>query len=106
MVLPARILATVIIVVSAFVRPSKVFAHAGPCAAPEPFNGFWGVGQFQVRQRVAGIPLLAMTRFSYRQIRYSPCAGGMPVLPLGIGEAALAWGSLSSTTGAAGGFCK
>ncbi|WP_437743970.1 hypothetical protein WME73_02520 [Sorangium sp. So ce302] len=91
-VMPARILAIAIIVASAFVRPSKVFAHAGPCAAPEPFNGFWGVGQLQVRQRVAGIPILATTRFSYRQIRYSPCAGGVPVFPLGIGEASMSVG--------------
>ncbi|WP_437977577.1 hypothetical protein WMF11_12075 [Sorangium sp. So ce295] len=90
--MPARILATAILVASAFVRPSKVFAHEGPCTAPEPFNGFWGGGQVQVRERVAGIPLLATTRFSYRQIRYSPCASGMRVFPLGVGEASISVG--------------
>jgi hypothetical protein len=92
MVMPVRSLAVAIIVASAFVRPSKVFAHEGPCAAPEPFNGFWGGGQVQVRERVAGIPLLATTRFSYRQIRYSPCAGGLPVLPPGVGDASMSVG--------------
>ncbi|WP_437985708.1 hypothetical protein [Sorangium sp. So ce117] len=92
MVMPARILATAIIVASAFVRPSKVFAHEAPCTAPEPFNGFWGGGQVQVRERVAGIPLLATTRLWYRQIRYSPCASGIPVFPPGVGEASISVG--------------
>ncbi|WP_437721479.1 hypothetical protein [Sorangium sp. So ce861] len=92
MVMPARILATAIIVASALVRPSKAFAHEGPCTAPEPFNGFWGGGQVQVRERMAGIPLLVTTRFSYRQIRYSPCASGTRVFPLGVGEASISVG--------------
>lgn len=77
---------------SAFVCPSEVLAQEGPCVAPEPFNGFWGGGQVQVSEQVVGIPVLATARFSYRQIRYSPCAGGVPVLPPGVGEASISVG--------------
>jgi hypothetical protein len=91
MVMLARLLA-IAIIASAFVCPSKAFAQEGPCAAPEPFNGFWGGGQVQVNERVAGLPLLTTARFSYRQTRYSPCAGGVPVLPPGVGEASISVG--------------
>jgi hypothetical protein len=91
LVLPARLLA-IVIIASAFVCSSEVFAQEGPCLAPEPFYGFWSGGQIQVGERVAGIPVLTTVRFSYRQIRYSPCAGGMPVLPPGVGEASISMG--------------
>jgi hypothetical protein len=90
-VTPARLLA-IALIASAFLCPSEVFAQEGSCVAPEPFNGFWSGGQVQVSERVAGIPVLATTRFSYRQIRYSPCAGGVPVLPPGVGEASISVG--------------
>ena len=77
---------------SASLFASEVFAEEGRCAAPVPFHGFWGGGQVQVRERVAGVPVVATTRFSYRQMRYSLCAGGVPVLPPGIGEASLSVG--------------
>jgi hypothetical protein len=87
--MPARLLA-IAILASAFVLPAEVFAEEGPCAAPEPFHGFWGGGQVQVRERMAAIPVLATARFSYKQIRYSPCSSsGMPMLPPGVGEASI-----------------
>jgi hypothetical protein len=91
LVMPARFLATAIIA-SAFVCPSEVLAQEGPCVAPEPFYGFWGGGRVQVTERMAGIPVVATTRFSYRQIRYSPCDNGVPVLPPGVGEASISLG--------------
>ncbi|MDC0744373.1 hypothetical protein [Polyangium mundeleinium] len=54
-----------------------------------PFNGYWGGGQIQVSKVVAGVPILATTRFSYRETRYSPCSGGKAVLPPGVGEASV-----------------
>jgi hypothetical protein len=45
-----------------------------------------------VRERVAGVPVLATTRFSYRQMRYSPCESGTPVLPPGVAEASFSVG--------------
>lgn len=91
LVMPARLLA-IAGIAFAFVCPSEVFAQEGPCAAPEPFHGFWGGGQVQVREHVAGIPVAATARFSYRQIRYSLCAFGVPVLPPGVGEASISVG--------------
>ncbi|MDI1435691.1 hypothetical protein [Polyangium sorediatum] len=88
----AALLAAVAIFASASVFASNVFAQEGPCAAPEPFHGFWGGGQVQVRERVAGVPILATTRISYRQIRYTPCATGTPVFPPGVGEASISVG--------------
>lgn len=41
---------------------------------------------------MAGIPIVATARFSYRQIRYSPCANGIPVFPPGIGAATISVG--------------
>jgi hypothetical protein len=83
-------LLTIATIASAFVCPSEAFAQEDPCAAPvEPFNGYWGGAQVQVSKRVAGIPVLATARFSYREIRYSPCTSGKPVLPPGIGEASV-----------------
>ncbi|MDC3954884.1 hypothetical protein [Polyangium jinanense] len=79
-------------IVSTFICPAEVFAQEGPCAPPESFQGYWGAGQVQVRERVAGIPVLATSRFSYRQMRYSPCASGTPVLPPGVGEASISVG--------------
>jgi len=71
----------------------EICAQEGPCAVPlDIFNGFWGGGQIQARERVAGIPIVATTRFSYRQIRYSPCANGTPVFPPGVGEATISVG--------------
>jgi hypothetical protein len=91
LVMPARLLAMAILA-SAFVCPAEVFAQGGPCVAPEPFDGYWGGGQVQVRERVEGIPVLATARFSYRQIRYSPCPSGTPVFPPGVGEASVSVG--------------
>ena len=79
-------------IVSTVLCPAEVFAQEGPCAPPESFHGYWGGGQVQVRERVAGIPVLATTRLSYRQTRYSPCASGTPVLPPGVGEASISVG--------------
>ena len=87
----ARLLA-IVILACAFVLPAKVFAQEGRCAPAEPFHGYWGAGQVQVRERVAEIPVLATARFSYRQIRYSSCASGVPVLPPGVGEASISVG--------------
>jgi len=89
--MPARLLA-IAIIASAFVLPAEVFAQEDACAAPEPFYGLWGGGQVQVRERVAGVPVLAMARFSYMQIRYSSCASGVPVLPPGVGKASISVG--------------
>src|SRR5262245_19113540 len=89
--MPARLLAMAILA-SAFVCPSEVFAQEGPCAAPEPFGGYWGGGQVQMSERVAGIPVLATARFSYRQIRYSPCISGTRVGPPAVGAASISVG--------------
>jgi hypothetical protein len=89
--MPARLLA-MIVIACGLLCPSEAFAQERPCASPEPFNGYWGGGQVQVRKRMAGIPILATTRFSYRQLRYSPCTGGTPVLPPGVGEASISVG--------------
>ncbi|MRG96117.1 hypothetical protein [Polyangium spumosum] len=91
MVVPARLLA---LSVMAWVslHPAEVFAQQGPCASPEPFHGFWGGGELQVRERVAGVPVLATARFSYRQMRYSPCVGEAALLPPGVGEASFSVG--------------
>jgi hypothetical protein len=72
------------------VCPATLFANDDPCAAPrEPFRGYWWGGRVQVHQHVAGVPLLFMGRFSYREIRSSLCYMGMPVAPPGIGEASV-----------------
>lgn len=89
--MPGRLLAIGILAATC-VCPSEVIAQEGPCAAPEPFNGFWSGGQVQMRKRMAGIPVVATTRFSYRQIRYSPCADGVPMFPPGVGEASISVG--------------
>lgn len=72
------------------VEPSTVFANDDPCAvSPEPFRGYWWGGRMLFQQHVAGIPLLFVGRFSYREIRSSPCYMGRPVLPPSIGEASV-----------------
>jgi hypothetical protein len=80
------------ILASAFVCPSEVFAQERPCAAPAPFDGYWGGGQVQMSERVEGIPVLATARFSYRQMRFSPCVSGTPVVPPAVGEASISVG--------------
>lgn len=72
------------------VNPPPVFANDDPCAVrAEPFRGYWWGSRLQVHQQLAGIPLLFMGRFSYREIRSSPCYMGMSVLPPSIGEAGI-----------------
>jgi hypothetical protein len=80
------------VIVIALTQTLEVFAQDGPCAAPEPFNGYWGGGQIQLREAVAGVPIVATARFSYRQIRYSPCTEGIAVFPPGVGEASITLG--------------
>lgn len=91
LIMSARLLAVALITM-ACVSTSRVFAQEARCATPKPFNGYWGGGQLQVREHLMGIPILATARFSYRQIRYSPCAGGVPVLPPGVGEGGISLG--------------
>ncbi|MDC3984237.1 hypothetical protein [Polyangium jinanense] len=89
MVYRARTFAT-FTVIAGLTGTSAVVAQEDPCAAPvKPYNGFWGGGQVQVSKRVAGIPVLATARFSYREIRYSTCGGGRAVLPPGVGQASV-----------------
>lgn len=89
MVHHARALA-ITIIAAVLTGTSVAFALEDPCAAPmKAFNGFWGGGQVQVSKRVAGIPVLATARFSYREIGYSPCGLGKAVLPSGVGEASV-----------------
>lgn len=88
----ARLIA-VAAVVAAFTYSRGVSAQEDPCASPpEPFDGFSGAGLVQVSKLLAGIPILATARFSYRQLRHSPCGGGAPVPPPGIGEASISFG--------------
>ena len=77
-------------VATSLTRTAAALAQEDPCAAPvNSFNGYWGGGQIQVSKVVAEIPILATTRFSYRETRYSPCSGGKAVLPPGVGEASV-----------------
>jgi hypothetical protein len=75
------------------VYPIEAFATDDPCSATrEAFNGYWWGGQMQVHERVAGIPFVLITRFSYREIRHQPCFSGTPVLPPGVGDAHISVG--------------
>ncbi|UQA55813.1 hypothetical protein [Polyangium aurulentum] len=88
----ARLIA-VTAVAAAFTYSRGVSAQENPCASPpESFQGFSGAGLVQVGKSLAGIPSLATARFSYREIRHSPCADGAPVFPPGIGEASVSFG--------------
>lgn len=89
MLLDAMVFAIFIL---ALVWPSSGFA-LGPCGPPSgSFNGFWGGGLIQVSERIGGVPLLVATRFSYKEIRESPCEGGTPLFPPGVGEASVSVG--------------
>jgi hypothetical protein len=73
--------------------PATLFANDDPCAIiREPFSGYWWGGQVQIRQHLAGVPLVIVTRFSYREIRHSPCLFGTPSFPPGVGEASISIG--------------
>lgn len=87
-----RVILPIVVALFAFAFSSSSFAD-GPChPQTDSFNGFWGGGLVQVGQTIAGIPVLFTTRFSYKEIRYSPCDRGTPLLPPAIGEASMSIG--------------
>jgi hypothetical protein len=79
--------------IAIMVCAATLYADEDPCSVnAAPFRGYWWGSRLQVHQHVAGIPLIFMGRFSYREIRHSQCLLDMPLLPPAVGEASISLG--------------